>query len=418
MSNVEIEGGKDKEKKEEKKKEEKKDEGTEGEKKKEGTEGEGEEKKKEGEGTEGDGEKKDEKKKEDCPPGKNCAGKKPGEKLVAIGNTGKGLEDAAVNLMDAGIKKVIGAVTSPAKCIKLVASDLPNIFGNAIKGIGDSASGAIDKITNSVNGLFAELGGREIKGYPNFFGPFETAYAVMIIKFQDVINKIALGENANQILADPSMDSKKLLDKMMRTSTRYKDAVKEAEFQGIFKEWMSNYVNSLLTTLDIAQPEIDRINNKLKEIIEGMGDNVGKSISHSLVNVIKAVVSNIPVVGGVVSVLTSADQLGQEILKLCEPPIVKGAGIVLPVVNGINNQIDKIKCEGEKLSKKLEPVFRIKGGGISAANVRADIGGMSAASTRKKINNSTKRIQYMLRRFGTRRRHLIPKKRKTRRQIL
>jgi hypothetical protein len=335
---------------------------------------------------------------------------------------GKKLDNAAADLMDKGIKKLMGAIVSPVKCVQLVATDLPNVIENFIKGIGNSTSGAIDKITNSINGLFAELGGREIKGYPDLFGPFETAYAVLIINIQNIINKIALGANANQILADPNMDSKRLLDKMMRTSTRYKDAVKEAEFQGIFKEWMSNYINALLTTLDIAQPEIDRINKKIKDIIEGMGDNIGESISHSLVNVIKAVVSNIPGVGGIVSALTSADQLGQEILKLCEPPIVKGAGIVLPVVNGVHNQIEKTKCQINKLASKVEPIFHkfSGGGGISGAkNGRTrKISGANISngtSTQKKINNSTRRIQYMLGRFGTRRRNLIMNKRKTRR---
>ena len=423
MSDNEIEGGKDKggkdkgEKKEKKDKKDDKKEGTEGEKDEKGEKKEGDEK-----GEKGEKDEKGDKKEGDCKPGAYCAAKPAGEKLIEIGDLGKKLDNAAADLMDKGIKKVMGAIVSPVKCVQLVATDLPNVIENFIKGIGNSTSSAIDKITNSINGLFAELGGREIKGYPDLFGPFETAYAVTIIKLQGIIDKIALGENANQILADPNMDSKKLLDKMMRTSTRYKDAVKEAEFQGIFKEWMSNYINALLTTLDIAQPEIDRINKKIKDIIEGMGDNVGESISHALVNVIKAVVSNIPGVGGIVSALTSADQLGQEILKLCEPPIVKGAGIVLPVVNGVHNQIEKTKCQINKLASKVEPIFRIKGGGggisgakngrtrkISGANIS------NGTSTQEKIKNSTKRIQYMLRRFGTRRRNLIMNKRKTRR---
>ncbi len=194
----------------------------------------------------------------------------------------------------------------------------------------------------------------------------------------------------------------------------------------------------MLATLDIAQPEIDRINKKIKDIIEGMGDNIGKSVIHSLINVAKAIVSNIPVVGGIVSALSSADELGQEILKFCEPPIVKGAGIVVPIINGINKQIDKIECEGNKLVKKLEPILNIKGGGgISISKAKASIGigrasisnasiGKAKASigksmgggTRKKLNNSTQRIQYMLQRFGGTRRHkFIMNKRKTRRNL-
>lgn len=309
------------------------------------------------------------------------------------------IQDKGIDLVNTGVQKVVGAVTDQGKCVQLVVNDLPSIAGTIITGIGNSASGALDKITNSIKNLFAELGDREIKGYPDLFGPFETIYAIIIINIQNIINKIALGENANQILADPNMDSKKLFEKMMRTSQRYSDAVKEAEFQGLFKEWISNYISALLKTLDIAQPEIDRINAKIKEIITGMGSNIGKSISHSLLNIIKGIVFNIPVVGGIVSVILSADELGQEIIKGCTPPITKGAGIMSNLVNGINNQINKTECAVEDLTNKLQPI-------LNAAAVSGQKGGKAGKdkNTRKKINNSTKRLRFLLSRFGTRRR--------------
>ena len=328
------------------------------------------------------------------------------------------IQDKGIDLVNTGVQKVVGAITDQGKCVQLVVNDLPSIAGTIITGIGNSASGALDKITNSIKNLFAELGDREIKGYPNLFGPFETIYAIIIINIQNIINKIALGENANQILADPNMDSKKLFEKMMRTSGRYNDAVKEAKFQGLFKEWISNYISALLKTLEIAQPEIDRINAKIKEIITGMGSNIGKSISHSLLNIIKGIVFNIPVVGGIVSVILSADELGQEIIKTCTPPITKGAGIIMPIVNGINNQINKTKCAGEDLINKLQPIINAApaaGGALEpapaapAALVPAALvqkGGKAVKdkNTRKKINNSTKRLRFLLSRFGTRRR--------------
>ena len=318
------------------------------------------------------------------------------------------IQDKGIDLVNTGVQKVVGAITDQGKCVQLVVNDLPSIAGTIITSIGNSASGALDKITNSVKNLFAELGDREIKGYPDLFGPFETIYAIIIINIQNIINKIALGENANQILADPNMDSKKLFEKMMRTSGRYNDAVKEAKFQGLFKEWISNYISALLKTLDIAQPEIDRINAKIKEIITGMGSNIGKSISHSLLNIIKGIVFNIPVVGGIVSVILSADELGQEIIKTCTPPITKGAGILTTAVNGINNQINKTKCAVEDLTNKLQPIINAApaaGGALEPAAL-VQKGGATGKdkNTRKKINNSTKRLRFLLSRFGTRRR--------------
>ena len=271
------------------------------------------------------------------------------------------------------------------KCMVVaVTQELPKIIPMVISGIGSSTAGAFNDITNSIKNLFGELGSQKIKGYPNIFGPLEVGYAIIIINLQNIINKIILGADANKILGDPNMDSKKLFDKMMRTSKRYKNAVEEAEFRGVFKEWIGNYINALLKTIDIAQPEIDRINHKLKEIIEGMGSNIGESISHALVNVIKSVLANIPVVGGIASAITSADQLGQEIIKTCRPPIVDGAGIILPVINGLKKEKCKLESELNKLAKKIEPIINQTGG---------------AKKYNKKIQHTTKRVNYLLGRF-------------------
>jgi hypothetical protein len=140
---------------------------------------------------------------------------------------------------------------------------------------------------------------------------------------------------------------------------------------------------------------VDRINKELNTIIEGMGDNIGESLSHALVNVVQSAVANVPIVGGIVSAVLSADELGQEIINACKPPIAKGAGIVMPVVNGVNKQIDKTKCQLNDLAKKFEPIMKKldkqEGGGGKNKTIR-NVG--------KKINNTTRRVEYMLSRFG------------------
>ena len=303
-------------------------------------------------------------------------------------------------------------LTDKAKCPIYVAEKIPDMIPNMIEKIGKSTAGAFDNVANSIKNLFDQVSGQEIKGYPNMFGPFEVAYAFVIIKIQNVINKIALGADADKILADPEIKSGELLAKMMRTSKRYKDAIKEAEFQGIFKDWIKNYTDALLETLDIAKPEIDRINTELNNIIEGMGDNIGESLSHALVNVVRSVVSNIPLVGGIVSAVMSADQLGQEIINACKPPVAKGAGIIMPIVNGVNKQVDKTKCQIDKLVKKIEPLmlkFESKegGGGGGSGSSGSSRQKKTVKNIGKRINNATRRVEYMLSRFRniTRKRH-------------
>ena len=336
--------------------------------------------------------------------GKNADGKCVGEdSCTMIGTADKlsnthikmqGLDQMAKDKLHSMLKNGWGALNDKAKCVSMVTKELPNVVPNMIEKIGSSTSGAIDNVSNSIKNLFDQVSGQEIKGYPDIFGPFEVGYAMIIIKIQNIINQIALGADADKILADPNIKSGELLDKMMRTSKRYKDAVQEAEFKNIFEEWMKNYVDALLKTLDIAQPEIDRINQRLNSIIEGMGDNIGESISHALVNVISAVVSNIPGVGGIVKVILSADELGQELIDGCRP-LAKAAGSMANVVDGVNKQISKTQCNINELSKKLEPVLNIgssqAGGGVGRKR--------KTRERKKKLNNTTRRIKYMLGQF-------------------
>jgi hypothetical protein len=329
----------------------------------------------------------------------SCAGEKTAKNLQSTANDYRDGEKIVKDKMHNALTNL----TDKAKCPMYVAEKIPDIIPNMITKIGESTAGAFDNVSNSIKNLFDQVSGQEIKGYPDIFGPFEVAYASVVTKIQDVINKAALGADANKILSDPEVTSGELLDKMMRNSKMYKDVVKEAELRDVFKDWMKNYTDALLETLDIAKPEIDRINNEISNIIEGMGDNVGKSLSHSLVNVGRSIVSNIPIVGGIVSAVLSADELGQEILNACRPPVAKGAGIIMPVVNGVNKQVDKTKCQVNELAKKIEPIMK-KIESASSPTTSTQQGGGGRGKTvkniGKKINNSTRCVKYMLSRFS------------------
>ena len=371
-----------------------------------------------------------------------CAGDKLASKLSAPANKLRSLDTMLRDKVNNSMKDAWKNLTDKAKCPIYVAEKIPDMIPNMIEKIGKSTAGAFDNVANSIKNLFDQVSGQEIKGYPNIFGPFEVAYAFVIIKIQNVINQLALGADADKILADPAIKSGELLAKMMRTSKRYKDAIKEAELQDIFKDWIKNYTDALLETLDIAKPEIDRINTELKNIIEGMGDNIGESLSHALVNVVRSVVSNIPIVGGIVSAVMSADELGQEIINACKPPVAKGAGIIMPIVNGVNKQVDKTKCQVDKLVKKIEPLMlklenkansvgekvnskvekmsskmdekveKSKEGGGGGGGGGGGRQKKTVKNIGKRINNATRRVEYMLSRFRNKTRGRHHKKRK------
>jgi hypothetical protein len=400
------------------KKDNKKEDGD-GEKKEEekGKEGEGESEKKEGEeGKEKEGEKKegegDEKKQDkdkdekgNCVGEDTCAGKDAADSFKGpnelLESAKKKVDDGVKN----GIKTLVTAITNPAKCVALSVGAVPTM----IDGIGNSIAGAFDNITLSINNTFNAVGN---KGFDGIFAPFQIANAMFLGKLQDIVNNIALGPDAEKILSNPNITAKILFDKLVLRSKLYKLAIEDAELRGVLKKWIAGYVNTLLATLKIAQPEIDRINAEVKNIIEGMGDNIGESLGHALTNIIASVLSALPVVGGVVSAIKSADQLGQEILNACAPPIAKGAGIIMPVVNGFNKQKSRLNCEVKKLEDKVMPIMnKIENKMNTITNKMNNKlqagGGGTQTKTKKHIQKTTKRINYLLGRFTSSRKRKI-----------
>ena len=318
----------------------------------------------------------------------SCAGQKFAGYLSAPAKAAADFSQAIKDKLSEHRNKIVDILNNYSKCL----SD-PTSTKTGGGGAGGAAQ-EINSATESLKLLFKELGDREVKGYPNIFGPLEVLYAIVVINLQKKINKIILGDDAENMLADPNMTSKKLFDSMLKTSEKYKEVVFDSEFKQVFTEWINNYVTALLTTLDIAQPEIDRMNHKLNEIIETTGDNIGKSLIHALVNVARSAAANVPVVGGIVSLVLSADQIGKEIIDLCAPQISKGAGILFPAIDGINKQIEVAKCSANELAEKVKPMLAKKentqqGGGASA----------NSQKIKQQIHKTVRRINAMLMRF-------------------
>jgi hypothetical protein len=336
------------------------------------------------------------------PATENCEGKDScaGEKFAKIltGDLGEIAKKKAAEAAKKVAKSLLTTFTNPAKCASLAVGSVPLM----ITSIGKSISDAFDKISNSINNAATAM---NKKGFNGIFGPFKIAGAMFMLKLQGVINNIALGPDAEIILSNPQMTAKILFDKLILRSKLYKLALEDAEIRGVLKIFITEYVNNLLLTLQIAQPDIDRVNAKIKSIIEGVGDNIGESLGHALVNVIASVLGALPVVGGVVSAIKGADQLGQEILNTCKPPITKGAGILMPMINGFNKQKSRLDCEVAKFTNKIEPV-------IKRVEAKLNVGQKGGGNLTKKqqernIHNTTKRVNYLLKRFTGKRRHKI-----------
>lgn len=289
---------------------------------------------------------------------------------------------------------VKNAVVNPLECGKIVAGSFTDIIPNTIDKASlalDKLYLSLDKLNGSMDHFFNGLGGREIPGYPNLFGPFEVLYAKLILDMQGMLNKILLGENADKILSDPKFDPKNLLAELMKNSKKYLDVSKSKEFQGIFKEWLVNYVESVMNALNIAKEPIDKVKNEVIKIIDGLGKDLGNSVQAALSNVITLGLGAIPGVGTVIDIAYAGERIGKKILNACETGVSTGAGIVLPTANKINKGVDYTKCRVNELKDKLAPLMNT-----------SQAGGMSVERKRKNINKATKRVKRMLLRFTRR----------------
>jgi hypothetical protein len=283
--------------------------------------------------------------------------------------------------------KLAEAVLNPVKCAALTAGAVPAM----ISGIFDAFAGGIDKVANSFSGATTAAADQ---GFDGLWAPFKIAHAMIMTKFQDIIQRITLEPGFLDKKEFEGMAIKEVADKVLEKAGWKSDvlskALETAEFRGIFKPWFQQYIDSLMKVLKIAQPEIDRINAEVSAIIEGMGTNVGDSVGRALTNVIVSALGAMPVVGGIASAINAADQLGTKFVEKCGPLVAKAAGIYVPTMQAIDKQTSHLDCEIDKISHKLDPLF-------------AKLTPKQSGGAKKKIKKTTRRVNYLLKRFTCRR---------------
>ena len=285
-------------------------------------------------------------------------------------------------------------VTDKTECVKFFVNEIPNFLPNLINQSGDAASNSINKITDSIKKLFDQFNGQDIPGYPNIIPPLETLYASAMMKIQGSINKALLGQDGNKIMADPNTKPKALLQKLEASSINFKKMVSDEQFQEIFKKWMINYTSAFAESLELAKPQLDQLKAMMEGVIGDISKKLGTTLGKALFDVVKSAIGEIPLAGGVLDLIISIIQMGENIVKSCLPIVSKGAGAVLPPLNMMNKKYVETMNDVNCLMKKIDPIMKKmegqKGGGIQVD---------------KKIQRATKRVQYMLKQFTRRKKN-------------
>jgi hypothetical protein len=302
---------------------------------------------------------------------------------------------------------------NPEECVVNYVASAPNMITGMIEGIGNSVSGSFDKIADSIGNMANAASEAE------FVNPIEYSKNLIKIKFQGIFNKIILGENWEHIMTTEK-NPNKMADLIMQRSNILNAAFNDLKFKNKFKPWLENYMNSLTKSLKIAKPKIDEIKHEIDGMIEGFGSNIGTTIGNSLANAIMTATSVIPGVGTVISAVNAAGKLGENLIKMCEQPISTVGGIYLKATDAIKKQADKLECETNKVMNFLPkdnkapsaaaPASAPASAPAAAAPAAGGGGGhykknnkVTSKNIKKKIHNTTKRINYLLSRFNHKR---------------
>jgi len=332
-------------------------------------------------GAEGDKSDKDKPKTDDCLKPKKCP---PVERNVAQ----QKIDDfkQSVNKKISGYGSSLSHLfTNPAKCANNYAATVPNLVSGIINSIGESISGSFNKVADSMGHFSNEAVNMEL------VNPFTYAYNQFKKKFQDVFNQMILGEGWEKLLKtekDPAVLAKIIEER----SSLMRAAFDDIEFRGGFTKWINNYLEALTSTLEIAKPKINSLKKEMEDTVERLGDNLGTTAGHAITNAIVSAISALPVVGGIVSLINTVTGTAESIAKACQEPIVKIGGITARISSTINQQTDRLDCQVKKVTKIFDKV----------ANVgKKQHGG--TMKNRKKIINTTKRVNYLLKQFAGKR---------------
>ena len=293
---------------------------------------------------------------------------------------------AGVNKKVEGVGKSLHKMfVNPIECVNNYAGSAPNLISGMVNSIAES----VNNVANSIGHLTDETVNM------NIVNPFSYAKNKFVKKFQDVFNQMLLGDGWEKLM-NTEKDPARIAAVIEQRSSMMKSAFDNIEFRGGFTKWINNYLSALTSTLEIGRPKIDALKKEVTDTVEGLGDNIGATIGHSITNAIVTALSVIPVVGTVVNSINSASKISEELIKTCGEPIAKIGGISKKISKTVKHQTDILDCEVKKVTKLFDNVGKPKVGG----------GAVTRKYIQKNIQKTTKRVNYMLKQFANKKKKI------------
>ena len=237
---------------------------------------------------------------------------------------------------------------------------LPNMIGRmadkTVEGF-DKIGNAIGRVNTNIDNVLKTIGNKEIKGYPNIFGPIEVLIAIIMIKLQSFINMIFLGSDADKIMADPNKSPDKLWNSVSNNAELFKKLSQHPEFTSKFHDLIVKFTEAILTSMEVARPEIDKVSNKISEIITSIGNKSASTVEASVHNIMTGIFKAIPIVGTIIAALDAGDRFAKGLMTKFGDKAGLVAGGVMPYLNILNSVAQKSISEVESLQKSLAPII-------------------------------------------------------------
>jgi hypothetical protein len=304
-------------------------------------------------------------------------------------------------------KKAIKALNNPKECIINYNKSTPNV----VDTLGTSLTKAVQsvwKVTNlGLTEAIEKLNSKDVFENVAMGKGYYVATSVLQKKVQDKVNQVLLGDNAEEIMA-ANPNPELLLAKVLARHAIWKETFELAEFQGILKPWINDYVNMLRQTLDLAQDPLQKFKGEIDETIQKFGGNLGEVLSKTLTNLIITAVAEIPGVGPLGVLVKTIDEAGKSGLNACEEPIAKGGQVFNATVQTLDKQQQILKCRVDDLAAKAKPMIaKVEAAAAAASAAASKVGGGGKTHRLKqKIHNTKKRVNALLQRFTTRKKKL------------
>ena len=207
-----------------------------------------------------------------------------------------------------------------------------------------------------------------------------------------------------------NLNYKELLLTLKNTSMTLQKMARDPQFQQVLREMMSSYTDTLFDTLDAAQPSIDKFTDKGTDMVNKVATRASGSLANTAVNMIKSFLAEIPIAGGVISLIISGATVFNKVVDSCSPVVEYGAELLTPV-NATADEIERLKCKYYELRKAVEPIYEKnkKEAAKAAAELKVQKGGSTKhimtiqhiMALRKKSAQTTRRLKHMWQHFCT-----------------